>query len=117
MLKYKFFMAPMAGASPASFASAVANAGGMGACGAILLSPEAISSWVNEFRQQSDGPFQINLWVPDPAPLRDTAAEERQRAFLSAWGPAVPADVADAPLEDFEAQCRALIQAKPTVIS
>ncbi len=44
-------------------------------------------------------------------------AEARQRDFLSAWGPAVPAEAADAPLEDFEAQCRALLQAKPKVIS
>lgn len=110
-------MAPMAGASPVSLASAVANAGGMGACGALLLSPRAITSWADEFRSQSDGPFHMNLWVPDPAPLRDAAAEQRQRTFLGAWGPAVPAEAADAPLEDFEAQFQALLQARPKVIS
>ena len=110
-------MAPMAGASPVSLASAVANAGGMGACGALLLSPRAITAWAEEFRSQSNGPFQMNLWVPDPAPLRDAAVEERQRDFLSAWGPAVPPQAADAPLEDFEEQCQALLQARPKVIS
>jgi nitronate monooxygenase len=110
-------MAPMAGASPVSLASAVTNAGGMGACGALLLSPLAITSWADEFRSQSNGSFQMNLWVPDPAPLRDTAAEQRHRTFLGAWGPAVPAEAADAPLEDFEAQCQALLQARPKVIS
>lgn len=81
------------------------------------MSPEAIASWVDEFRQQSHGPLQINLWVPDPAPVRDAAAEERQRTFLSGWGPAIPPQAADAPLQDFEAQCHAVIQARPTVIS
>ncbi|GGH07715.1 NAD(P)H-dependent flavin oxidoreductase [Silvibacterium dinghuense] len=111
------FMAPMSGASPVSLASAIANAGGMGACGALLMSPQAISSWADEFRQHSSGPFQINLWVPDPPPVRDAAAEERQRAFLGSWGPEIPADAGDTPLQDFEAQCLALLQAKPRVIS
>lgn len=110
-------MAPMAGASPVSLAAAVANAGGMGGCGALLLSPQAITSWAGEFRSQTNGSFQMNLWVPDPAPFRDAAAEERQRSFLRAWGPAVPVEAANVPLEDFEAQCRAVLQARPRAIS
>jgi nitronate monooxygenase len=115
--KVPVFMAPMAGASPVSLASAVANAGGIGAYGALLMSPQTIAMWVSEFRQETSGPFQINLWVPDPPPLRNAAVEERQRAFLSSWGPEIPAESVDAPLQNFEAQCRALIEAKPTVIS
>ncbi|AXC09943.1 Enoyl-[acyl-carrier-protein] reductase [FMN] [Acidisarcina polymorpha] len=110
-------MAPMAGASPVSLAAAVSNAGGMGACGALLLSPASIASWAEEFRSESDGPFQMNLWVSDPAPIRDAASEHRQRTFLSTWGPAVPAESADAQLEDPQAQLQALLQARPRVIS
>ena len=38
-------MAPMAGASPVALAAAVANAGGMGACGVLGMSPAEIQSW------------------------------------------------------------------------
>ena len=111
------FLAPMAGACPPSLSIAVANAGGMGACGALLMSPQAITSWADEFRKQSEGPFQMNLWVPDPPPVRNEEAEARQREFLAGWGPMVPADAGNEVLPDFEAQCRAMIEARPTAIS
>ncbi len=110
-------LAPMAGACPPSLSVAVANAGGMGACGALLMSPESIRAWVEEFRQQSQGEFQLNLWVPDPPPARNPELEDRQREFLEAWGPPVSPDMGDAVLPDFEAQCEAMIEAKPKVIS
>ena len=111
------FLAPMAGACPPSLSIAVANAGGMGACGALLMSPQAITSWADEFRKQSEGPFQMNLWVSDPPPVRNEEAEARQRKFLAGWGPMVPADAGNGVLPDFEAQCRAMIDARPTAIS
>lgn len=111
------FLAPMAGACPPLLSAAIANAGGMGACGAVLMPPQAITSWCDEFRERSEGPFQINLWVPDPPAARNEQAEARQRAFLAGWGPTVPADAGDGVLPNFEAQCRAIIQAKPIVIS
>lgn len=115
--KTPVLLAPMAGVCPPSLSIAIANAGGMGACGAVLMSPDAIRSWAEEFRSQSDGPFQMNLWTPDPPPFRDQAAEERQREFLASWGPQVPAEAGDSVLPDFEAQCRAIIQVRPTAIS
>ena len=111
------FLAPMAGACPPSLSAAVANAGGMGACGALLMSPQEIASWSDNFRKQSDGPFQINLWIPDPPPVRNEEVEARQRVFLASWGPAVPADAGAGLLPDFEMQCRAIIDAKPAVAS
>ena len=111
------FLAPMAGACPASLSIAVANAGGMGACGALLMSAQAITSWADEFRKQSTGPFQMNLWVPGPPPVRNEEAEARQREFLAGWGPKVPADAGNGALPDFEAQCRAMIETRPTAVS
>src|SRR4051794_21892200 len=87
-------LAPMAGACPPGLSIAIANAGGMGAMGALLSSPAAIHRWVEEFHEGSHGPFQINLWVPDPPPIRDAAHEHRVREFMAAWGPEVLADAA-----------------------
>ena len=116
-LQAPILLAPMAGACPASLSIAVANAGGMGAMGALPSSPAAIRDWVAEFRASSGGPFQINLWIPDPAPLRDAAAESRLRDFLGRFGPAVPASAGDIALPDFDAQCDALIESAPTAVS
>src|SRR3954463_11838595 len=75
-------LAPMAGASATSLSASVANAGGMGACGALLMKPEEIAAWCADFRAQSEGEFQINLWIPGPAPKRDAELERRQREYL-----------------------------------
>lgn len=110
-------MAPMAGACPASLAIAIANAGGMGALGALLTPPEGIRAWATEFRSASSGPFQVNLWIPDPNPARDAANEMRLREFLLRWGPAVPESAGNSVPPDFEAQCDALLEAAPTAVS
>ena len=88
-------LAPMSGACPPSLSIAVANAGGMGACGALLMEPKAIAEWVAEFRAGSAGPFQINLWVPEKQVRRDAEAEARQRAFLAGWGQEVSAEAGE----------------------
>jgi len=110
-------LAPMAGACQPSLSIAVAKAGGMGACGALLMKPAEVAAWCSEFRQQSQGAFQINLWIPDPPPKRDADLEQRQRDFLAQWGPAVPAEAAEGMLPDFDAQCKSLLEAAPKVIS
>src|SRR4051794_5055978 len=110
-------MAPMASACPASLAITVANAGGMGAMGALMTKPAGIRAWVNEFRAGSNGPFQLNLWIPEPQPVRDPVAEQSARAFLAKGGPEVPTTGGDAPLPDFREQCEAFLKAKPTAVS
>jgi nitronate monooxygenase len=116
-IRLPILLAPMAGACPPALSIAVANAGGLGACGALLMSPDAIRSWCEEFRCGSTGEFQLNLWIPDPPPVRDPELESRQREFLTQWGPAVPAEAGDMVLPDFKAQCKAMLAAKPRVIS
>lgn len=110
-------MAPMAGACPPALAAAVANAGGMGGFGALMSPPDSIAAWAKQFRSSSNGSFQINLWIPDPPPRRDPAAERRIRNFLSQWGPAVSAEAGDAGPLDFAAQCDALLAVGPQVVS
>jgi nitronate monooxygenase len=116
-LTVPILLAPMAGASPASLAIAVANAGGMGAMGAVMTPPAGIRSWVQEFRSQSSGPFQLNVWIPDPEPRRDPDAEGRVRKFLEAWGPPVPASAGDAAPPNFETQCETFLELAPTAVS
>ncbi|HYM72563.1 MAG TPA: nitronate monooxygenase [Stellaceae bacterium] len=116
-LRVPILMAPMAGACPVSLGTAVANAGGMAGFGGLTSSPAAIAAWAEEFRSGSNGGFQANLWVPDPPPVRDKAHEARVRAFLGNWGPPVPADAGDAPLQDFAKQCEALLVAAPRAVS
>jgi nitronate monooxygenase len=110
-------LAPMAGACPVSLSIAVANAGSMGALGALVTTPSGIADWVREFTAHSNGPLQINNWIRDPPPRRDADTEARVRAFLTSWGPEVPAAAGDVALPDFDAQCEALLEVSPRVVS
>ncbi|MDX2156312.1 MAG: nitronate monooxygenase [Hyphomicrobiaceae bacterium] len=116
-LRLPILMAPMAGACPASLAIAVARAGGLGGCGALLMKPEAIAAWATEVRAATNGGFQINLWIPDPPPARDAAREASVRELLAGWGPPVAAEAGDVTPLDFVAQCRAVLDAGPAIVS
>jgi len=85
--------------------------------GALLTQPEGIAAWADAFRRESNGGFQLNLWVPDPPPPRDEAAEGKVRRFLSDWGPEVKPEAGEARPPDFGAQCAALLAAAPRVVS
>jgi nitronate monooxygenase len=116
-LRLPVLLAPMAGACPPGLSIAVADAGGMGAMGALMTKPEGIREWVAEFRAAGGGPFQLNTWVPDPPPRRDEDAEARVRAFLSSWGPGVPPEAGDAVPPDFNEQCETFLELRPPVVS
>lgn len=116
-LRRPILLAPMAGACPVALSAAVSGAGGMGACGALLMSPDQITDWARGHRKASNGAFQINLWIPEPAPARAIATEQEMRVFLGAWGPEVTEEAGDAPPMDFEAQCAAMLDAGPGAIS
>jgi nitronate monooxygenase len=116
-LRVPILQAPMASASPPALAAAVANAGGMGGLGALQSEPTQIAGWAASFRGSSNGAFQINLWVPDPPPVRDPTREDAARAALARLGPEPPPP-GDGPfLPDFAAQQAALLTARPTVVS
>jgi len=116
-LEIPIMLAPMAGACPPALSIAVAKAGGMGACGCLLMGPDAIQSWASEVRAATNGAFQLNLWIPDPTPTRDEAHEANIRTFLESWGPEVEAGAGDVTPPDFDAQCDAMLAAGPSVIS
>ena len=116
-LRVPILMAPMAGACPPSLAIAVANAGGLGGCGALLMQPDAIRAWASDMRAGSNGGYQFNLWIPDPTPKRDMIAEDAVRRFLDNWGPEVAREAGDATPPDFAAQCDSILEAGPAIVS
>ncbi len=116
-LQVPILLAPMAGACPPALSIAVSRAGGLGACGALLLEPDEIRNWARTVRAGSNGAFQMNLWVPDPAPARDAAHEAEVRSFLGQWGPEVAENAGDVAPVDFRAQCEALLEVAPPVVS
>ncbi len=116
-LAIPIMLAPMAGACPPALSVAVSRAGGMGACGAVLMQPDEIRRWVEDFRERGGRALQINVWTPDPKPVRNAAHEKNVRAFVSQWGPEVPESAGDAIPPDFTAQFDAMLALRPDVIS
>ena len=116
-LQAPILLAPMAGLPAPQLSVAVAGAGGLGACGAVLMSPAQIADWADEVRRGTEHGFQLNTWIPDAPPQRDAANEARLRALLADFGPAVSPQAGDARPPDFAQQCEAMLQAAPAAIS
>ena len=116
-LKMPILLAPMAGGSAPTLSIAMMNAGSLGACGALLMQPDEMAAWSEEVRVNGNGPYQLNLWIPDPTPQRDLEHEDRVCSFLERFGPPVPANAGDAKPPDFAAQCEALLAIKPPIVS
>src|SRR3954465_4501519 len=85
-------LAPMAGSCPPALSIAVANAGGMGAAGVLLMSPAEILAWVRELRAGARGPSQLNNGFRAPPPPRAPPHEARGRPFRAGWAPGVRAE-------------------------
>jgi nitronate monooxygenase len=86
-----------------------------------MTSPEGIDEWVAEFRSLSNGPFQLNRWIPEPTPARSSGGETSAgfpvKPGAPGRGPPVPVETGDVRLPDFDEQCEALLAAKPAVVS
>jgi nitronate monooxygenase len=116
-LDVPILLAPMAGVPAPALSISVAGAGGLGACGVLMMDARAILSWAKEVGPRTGNKFQLNLWIPDPAPTRSEAAEARVREFLGRWGPEVPPEAGHISPQDFNAQFDAMIEVKPHAIS
>ncbi|MES1925315.1 nitronate monooxygenase [Salinisphaera sp. T31B1] len=102
--------APMAGGTTTpELVAAVSESGGLGSIGAGYLSPEAITSTIEQTRERTGRGFAVNLFVPGE-PAEDAAAVERSnsrldvfRADLGIERPAPPARYAPVFDDQFEA--------------
>ena len=110
-------LAPMAGVSPPSLSIAVAHAGGLGSCGALLMPAAAIQTWADDVRSAGVEQFQINLWIPDPPTPPDDAAEAAIQDFLRPWNTGNTDKPRLGSLPDFTAQCEMLLTLAPPIIS
>jgi nitronate monooxygenase len=81
------------------------------------MQPSTIKAWSSELRAGSNGGFQLNLWIPDPQPKRDAAAEDAVREFLRTWGPEVAREAGDVTPPNFAEQCEAMLEVGPPIIS
>lgn len=65
-IKYPLFQGPFGGGySTPLLVSTVSNLGGLGGYGAYQLSPEKIKESIQQIKQLTHKPFNINLWVND----------------------------------------------------
>jgi nitronate monooxygenase len=66
-IEYPIIQAPMAGGTTTTqLVSAVSNAGGLGMIGAGYMDSESLQIQINEIRKETDKPFGVNLFVPNP---------------------------------------------------
>jgi nitronate monooxygenase len=122
-ITYPVIQGPFGGGlSAVGLAAAVTAAGGLGSFGAHHLEPAEITELVASLRAATDGPFAVNLWVPQPAealrpPADELAAHLARLQPLLAELKTAPPDLSGPFLPDYQAQVEALLDAAPPVIS
>src|SRR5208282_3634792 len=119
-ITHPIIQAPMAGGpSTPELVAAVANAGGLGSLGSAYSTPEQITSEIKKVRALTDKPFNVNLFAGgyapespvDAAPMLALLAEIHELLHLPP--PTLPAW----PVNPFEKQLQALLEARPAVFS
>ena len=84
-LRVPILLAPMAGVSAPSLSIAIANAGGLGSCGVVLMQPDEITRWANEVRSKSNGAFQLNTILIECRPGPDNLPPWQARSPPVNW--------------------------------
>ncbi|MBW1596970.1 nitronate monooxygenase family protein [Streptomyces sp. JJ38] len=125
-LRYPIVQGPFGGGlSTVALAAAVADAGGLGGYGAHILTPDDITATVKALHAATDGPFAVNLWVPQEGEeTRPSAAEtarhlERLRPYYRELGIPEPdlGPESGPPVPGFAEQLDALLAASPPAVS
>ena len=114
--------APMAGASDAELAIAVAKAGGLGALPAGMLDSEQVRAQVDQFRAAAkERPLNLNFLahkMPVPNNAREHAWRERLKPYYLELGIDLAAPVTGAARRPFDAATCAIVEEiRPAVVS
>jgi nitronate monooxygenase len=109
------------GLSSTRLVATVSNAGGLGSYGVHTMEPRRISELAAEIRSLTAKPFAINLWIPNGSETSPSAEEfERGLSLFDRYydelGIARPARP-DRFGPDYEAQIKAVLDARPPVFS
>ena len=75
-IEHPIIQAPMAGASNATLAAAVCEAGGLGGFGGTDFSPEDLRAVIREIRHKTAKPFIINLYTERAEPYAESPRSE-----------------------------------------
>jgi nitronate monooxygenase len=114
-------LAPMAGATDAEIAIAVAEGGGLASLPCALISPEKAREQVRIFRQRVAAPINLNFFCHesvDADPAREATWRQRLAPYYRELGldPDAPIDAANrAPFD--AAFCEVVEELKPEVVS
>jgi nitronate monooxygenase len=121
-LSVPLIQAPMAGVSTPALAAAVCQAGGLGSLGLGAADAASAGEMIEQLRQRTGRPFNVNLFTHAPAP-RDAAKEADWLTFLSnlfeTFGAAPPTSLRS-PYKSFnddEDMVRLVLDKAPPVVS
>jgi nitronate monooxygenase len=119
-ITHPIIQAPMAGGpSTRELVAAVCNAGALGSLGSAYSTPEQITADIEKVRSLTEKPFNVNLFAAgyapesqvDPGPMLALLAEIHELLHLPP--PTVPAW----PVNPFEKQLQAVLEARPAFFS
>jgi nitronate monooxygenase len=119
-IAHPILQAPMAGATTPALAAAVSNAGGLGALGCAMLSPDGFRDEYRQAAGATNRPLHVNFFVHRPPAIDADAAARAQdlvRPFYDelGLGPVPAAEPIPVPFDG--AMCAAVLEARPPVVS
>jgi nitronate monooxygenase len=85
-LKYPIWQAPTGSIAGPELASAVSNAGGMGAMGLTWTPPEVAASFVRQVLAATDKPFQVNFVLAFPPDGLEACLKAGAKIVTFSWG-------------------------------
>jgi nitronate monooxygenase len=118
-------LGPFGGLSSVELTAAVSELGGLGSFGLYGYDADRIAATAAEIRAFTDGPFNLNVWLPltdapTDAPLAPggfEASVDALRPFFDEVGLPVPEEPPAAYLPSFDEQWDAVLDARPAVAS
>ncbi|MGJ3494014.1 Nitronate monooxygenase [Piscirickettsia salmonis] len=120
-LKYPIIQAPMAGgATTVELICGVCNQGALGSMGAGYLSATAIGEQIQLLKQQTELPFNINLFVPNSVTINPQQLQKMQNALIPLYqqlGQTAPSELPTQFAQNFHHQVETLLREKVPVFS